>query len=176
MLLPWASTGNASPAVLNVAICLKCHVPCCVCKGCKPIWLVCRLKIPHQRFLELSRLSKVGLHGSSMGRLINSSLHHHQCPALSFVGLEFENGCWVQAFNEKSLEFQEKMVGRGGLGDETYLPDGAPQDMFQHAHCTPWCWLLESVAPVPSGSADLSCVLCSGSCHTSVPKHEVGPC
>jgi 3-ketoacyl-CoA synthase len=37
------------------------------------------------------------------------------------------------AFNDKSLEFQEKMVMKGGLGDDTYLPDAM--------HATP---------PVPS--------------------------
>ena len=27
-------------------------------------------------------------------------------------------------FNEQSLEFQEKIMERSGLGDETYLPHG----------------------------------------------------
>lgn len=27
-------------------------------------------------------------------------------------------------FNEQSLEFQEKIMQRSGLGDETYLPEG----------------------------------------------------
>eukprot|EP00884_Botryococcus_braunii_P009400 jgi/Botrbrau1/18461/Bobra.0072s0044.1 len=35
------------------------------------------------------------------------------------------------AFNEKSIEFQEKMIFRGGLGDETYLPEAV--------HATPPC-------------------------------------
>lgn len=30
----------------------------------------------------------------------------------------------MQAFNQQSLEFQEKLVARGGLGEETYLPPG----------------------------------------------------
>ena len=28
------------------------------------------------------------------------------------------------AFNEKSLSFQQKILERSGLGEETYLPDG----------------------------------------------------
>ena len=31
---------------------------------------------------------------------------------------------WPQMFNEQSLEFQEKIMQRSGLGDETYLPEG----------------------------------------------------
>lgn len=30
----------------------------------------------------------------------------------------------LQMFNEQSLEFQEKIMQRSGLGDETYLPEG----------------------------------------------------
>ena len=30
----------------------------------------------------------------------------------------------VQTFDEKSMEFQKKMVANGGLGEETYLPPG----------------------------------------------------
>ena len=30
----------------------------------------------------------------------------------------------AQVFNEQSLEFQDKIIERSGLGDETYLPDG----------------------------------------------------
>ena len=30
----------------------------------------------------------------------------------------------LQMFNEQSLEFQEKIMERSGLGDETYLPEG----------------------------------------------------
>ena len=32
----------------------------------------------------------------------------------------------VQAFTEQSMAFQTKMVANGGLGQETYLPDGEP--------------------------------------------------
>ena len=32
----------------------------------------------------------------------------------------------TQAFTEKSLDFQQKIIDRSGLGDETYLPDGSP--------------------------------------------------
>jgi hypothetical protein len=31
----------------------------------------------------------------------------------------------LQAFTEKSMDFQTKIIERSGLGDETYLPDGA---------------------------------------------------
>ena len=30
----------------------------------------------------------------------------------------------MQTFDEKSMEFQKKMVANGGLGEETYLPPG----------------------------------------------------
>ena len=30
----------------------------------------------------------------------------------------------LQTFNEQSLSFQEKLIARSGLGQETYLPDG----------------------------------------------------
>ena len=33
----------------------------------------------------------------------------------------------LQAFTEESMEFQRKMVANGGLGQETYLPEGALQ-------------------------------------------------
>ncbi len=32
----------------------------------------------------------------------------------------------VQAFTEQSMAFQTKMVANGGLGQETYLPEGEP--------------------------------------------------
>ena len=32
----------------------------------------------------------------------------------------------MQAFTEKSMEFQTKIIERSGLGDETYLPNGMP--------------------------------------------------
>ena len=39
----------------------------------------------------------------------------------------------MQAFTEKSMEFQTKIIERSGLGDETYLPDGMPTALI----CTP---------------------------------------
>lgn len=36
----------------------------------------------------------------------------------------------MQAFTEKSMEFQTKIIERSGLGDETYLPDGMPAAML----------------------------------------------
>ena len=41
--------------------------------------------------------------------------------------------CHMQAFTEKSMEFQTKIIERSGLGDETYLPDGRPAAL----PCTP---------------------------------------
>ena len=46
-------------------------------------------------------------------------------------------------FNEQSLQFQEKIMERSGLGDETYLPEGTyflgTLDMFciamSHGNC-----------------------------------------
>lgn len=32
----------------------------------------------------------------------------------------------MQMFNEQSLNFQEKIMERSGLGDDTYLPHGMP--------------------------------------------------
>ena len=40
----------------------------------------------------------------------------------------------MQAFTEKSLDFQQKIIDRSGLGDETYLPDGTSRTL--HAHVT----------------------------------------
>ena len=31
---------------------------------------------------------------------------------------------WWQVFSKEALEFQDKIVARAGLGDETYLPEG----------------------------------------------------
>ena len=36
-----------------------------------------------------------------------------------------ESKLLLQAFTEKSMDFQTKIIERSGLGDETYLPDGA---------------------------------------------------
>lgn len=53
-------------------------------------------------------------------------------------------GCMTQAFTEKSLDFQQKIIDRSGLGDETYLPDGTSRAL--HAPVTliiaasPWSW------------------------------------
>lgn len=40
-----------------------------------------------------------------------------------------DSGQWMtlQAFTEQSLDFQQKIIDRSGLGDETYLPDGGPR-------------------------------------------------
>ena len=42
--------------------------------------------------------------------------------------------CMTQAFTEKSLDFQQKIIDRSGLGDETYLPDGTARAL--HASVT----------------------------------------
>ena len=45
--------------------------------------------------------------------------------------------CLVQAFNEQSLAFQEKIMERSGLGDDTYLPDGMlVLDVIRQAACS----------------------------------------
>ena len=36
----------------------------------------------------------------------------------------------MQAFTEKSMDFQTKIIERSGLGDETYLPVGKPSEML----------------------------------------------
>lgn len=36
----------------------------------------------------------------------------------------FDSTVWAQAFNEASIAFQTKMVANGGLGQDTYLPEG----------------------------------------------------
>ena len=42
-----------------------------------------------------------------------------------------DSGQWMtlQAFTEQSLDFQQKIIDRSGLGDETYLPDGGPRGL-----------------------------------------------
>lgn len=40
-----------------------------------------------------------------------------------FVDLSRSSG----AFGEKAMEFQERIMARSGLGDETYLPPGAQE-------------------------------------------------
>lgn len=74
-----------------------------------------RLKITRARFLELSRLSNVS-HASPLLHIGN--------PEYPELLLRRSISGDLQAFNEKSIEFQEKMIYRGGLGDETYLPEG----------------------------------------------------
>lgn len=32
----------------------------------------------------------------------------------------------VQKFSQESISFQEKIIAKSGLGQETYLPSGAP--------------------------------------------------
>ena len=36
----------------------------------------------------------------------------------------------MQAFTDKSMDFQTKIIERSGLGDETYLPEGKPSEML----------------------------------------------
>lgn len=46
------------------------------------------------------------------------------------AGLSRDLGTWLrlpvvlQMFDERALDFQEKILDRSGLGDDTYLPDG----------------------------------------------------
>ena len=44
-------------------------------------------------------------------------------PHQKFLDLSEE----CKTFTEKSMDFQRKIIERSGLGDETYLPDGAPK-------------------------------------------------
>ena len=52
---------------------------------------------------------------------------HSQCHRVS---------CYhsTQAFTDKSMDFQTKIIERSGLGDETYLPEGKQSEMLL---CTP---------------------------------------
>ena len=38
--------------------------------------------------------------------------------------LTYDSFCDLQRFGPEALEFQEKIIERAGLGDETYLPQG----------------------------------------------------
>ena len=58
--------------------------------------------------------------------MLRGRIREHAC---SIVAV-----CVTQAFTEKSLDFQQKIIDRSGLGDETYLPDGASQAL--HATVT----------------------------------------
>ena len=48
----------------------------------------------------------------------------HPSRGLTRVGL-----LMLQGFTPESITFQEKMVAKGGLGDETYLPKGTLASM-----------------------------------------------
>jgi hypothetical protein len=54
--------------------------------------------------------------------------------------LQLSEDC--KAFTEKSMDFQRKIIERSGLGDETYLPDGALRSTLcnsllrRHCACT----------------------------------------
>ena len=41
----------------------------------------------------------------------------------------------LQGFTPESITFQEKMVAKGGLGDETYLPEGAHSSVARLLLC-----------------------------------------
>lgn len=54
-----------------------------------------------------------------LARLLCCRAVKHPSGWLTRVGL-----LTLQGFTPESITFQEKMVAKGGLGDETYLPDG----------------------------------------------------
>jgi hypothetical protein len=41
----------------------------------------------------------------------------------------------VQLFSEDNIEFQEKLVARSGVGDETGFPMGTPRPPFPQTYC-----------------------------------------
>ena len=51
-------------------------------------------------------------------------LHHMP---LHFISPLKNAVTWLQRFNESSMDFQAKLIERGGLGDDTYLPQGRKQ-------------------------------------------------
>jgi len=77
----------------------------------------------------------------------------------------------IGTFNDKSLEFQEKVLGRSGLGEETYLPPGImadpPQINMETAREEAREVLFTSVAQAlsatntPPGAVDILIVNCS---------------
>lgn len=48
--------------------------------------------------------------------------------------------CTVQAFTEKSMDFQVKIIERSGLGDDTYLPEGENALLLQPGHIVTGPW------------------------------------
>ncbi len=123
---------------------------------------LCRLKMPHQTFLELSKNCGVrfqswpraqcrqlyaavnrtfGIHCRANKALFCLGRCHASCVDTDLLlqrsmrawGGELKHVIHMQAFTEKSMEFQTKIIERSGLGDETYLPDGTPAALA----CTP---------------------------------------
>lgn len=62
---------------------------------------------------------------ASQGAILPAaSCGHRRC----YIGMQSLESAQVavQAFTEESMAFQTKMVANGGLGQETYLPEGKP--------------------------------------------------
>lgn len=123
-----------------------------------------RLKISRQRFLELSRLSNVSICFAKI---------------VSFQGQAPEASCnanlvsWFQAFNEKSIEFQEKMIFRGGLGDDTYLPEGNQVIIWPYRDSwLSYCVKMRSFKTVLLWLTDTAGFLCSCTRYTTLSDYE----
>jgi FAE1/Type III polyketide synthase-like protein len=87
--------------------------------------------VSHQYFKYLTNVSKVralpvlayhlfpaAFHKLQSEGLLHMLLQFHSCDGLPNSQVSF---C-MQKFDEAALSFQLKMIERGGLGDETYLP------------------------------------------------------
>ena len=48
------------------------------------------------------------------------------CVAALHPTAQLNRAICVQCFNQEALDFQARVLERSGLGEETYLPSGAP--------------------------------------------------
>ena len=81
------------------------------------------LKMPSATFLQHTRRCKVAPGHPALGlrwRACLAAKAGKHLMRLMRAGL-----LALQGFTPESITFQEKMVAKGGLGDETYLPEGA---------------------------------------------------
>ena len=83
-----------------------------------PVALSVRLKSSHEWFSQHSAKVEVSLHSREQFLFSSSENLKSNCPILTC----YHNA--AQTFTQQSLEFQNKIMTRSGLGNETYLPDG----------------------------------------------------
>ena len=86
------------------------------------------LKMPSAVFLQHSRKCKVAQGLADVLALLQGWRRS------SGMTLKRVKLLTLQGFTPESITFQEKMVAKGGLGDETYLPDGTHASLARLLH------------------------------------------